>query len=153
MNDLTNRSSKVLNLFNIVFQPTLPRKSTVTIYKSFIRPHLDYGEFVYERPNESFQQSFESLQYSAAIAIAEAIRGTSSEKLFQELGLETLKSTRWLRKLCLFYKLITEKSPACLFQLIPENNTAYTTKSVQEVRSLFLKPKQTSSKIIYLLQL
>ena len=109
----------------------------MTIYKSFIRPHLDYGEFVCERPNESFQQSLESLQYSAAIAIAEAIRGTSSEKLFQELGLETLKSTRWLKKLCLFYKLITEKSPVCLFQLIPENNTAYTTKSVQKVRSLF----------------
>ena len=28
------------------FQPTPPRKSPVTIYKSFIRPHLDYGDTV-----------------------------------------------------------------------------------------------------------
>ena len=103
----------------------------MTIYKSFIRPHLDYGDVVYDRAsNESFHQSLESLQYNAAIAITGAIRGTSSEKLFQELGLETLKSRRWLRKLCLFYKLIKEKSPAYLFQLIPENNTTYSTRSV-----------------------
>ena len=69
------------------FQPTLPRKSLLTIYKSFIRPHLDYGDVIYDRAyNESFHQNLESLQYSAAIAVTGAIRGTSSEKLFQELG-------------------------------------------------------------------
>ena len=36
-------------------QPTLPRKSLVTIGKSFIRPHLDYSDVVYDRvSNESF---------------------------------------------------------------------------------------------------
>ena len=87
------------------FQQTLPRQSLIKIYKSFIRPHLDYGDIVYDRAfNESFYKYLESIQYNAAIAITEAIRGTSSEKLFQELGLESLKSRRWLRKLCLFYK-------------------------------------------------
>ena len=32
----------------------------------------------------------------------------------------------------MFYKLIKEKSPAYLFQLIPENSTPYTTKSAQK---------------------
>ena len=69
------------------FQLTLPRKSLLTINKSFIRPHLDYGDVIYDRAyNESFHQNLESLQYSAAIAVTGAIRGTSSEKLFQELG-------------------------------------------------------------------
>ena len=44
----------------------------------------------------------ESIQYNAAIAITGAIRGTSSEKLYQELGLESLRSRRYLRELCLF---------------------------------------------------
>ena len=53
------------------FQSTLPRKSLVTIYRSFIRPHLDYSDVVYDQPlNESFHQSLESLPYSAAKAIA-----------------------------------------------------------------------------------
>ena len=104
------------------FQPTLPRKSLVTIYKSFIRPHLDYGDIIYVQGyNESLHQNLEPLQYGAAIALTGGIRGTSSKKLFQELGLETLKSSRWLRKLCLFYKLIKERLSAYPFQLIPEN--------------------------------
>ena len=38
---------------------------------------------------------------------------------------------RWLRKLCLFYKIFYEKSPSYLFQLIPPNNNVYATRSSQ----------------------
>ena len=30
---------------------TLPRNSLLTIYKSFIRPHLDYCDILYDQPN------------------------------------------------------------------------------------------------------
>ena len=30
---------------------TLPRSSLLTIYKSFTRPHLDYGDVIYDQPN------------------------------------------------------------------------------------------------------
>ena len=120
----------------------------MTIYKLFVRPHLDYEDVVYDRvSNELFHQSLESLQYNAAIAITGEIRGTSSEKFFQELGLETLKSRRWL-----FYKLIKEKSPAYLFQLIPENNSTYSTRSVQKSQIPFFKTK-TFSEILFFVQL
>ena len=56
---------------------------------------------------------------------------TSSEKLFQELRLESLKSRRWLRKLCLFYNIFHKKYPSYLFQLIPPNNNVYATRSSQ----------------------
>ena len=29
----------------------LPRQSLLTRYKSFIRPHLDYGDMIYDQPN------------------------------------------------------------------------------------------------------
>ena len=29
----------------------LPRHSLLTIYKSFVRPHLDYGDTLYDQPN------------------------------------------------------------------------------------------------------
>ena len=61
--------------------------------------------------------------------------------VFQELVLETLKSRRSLRKLCVFYKAIKEKPPAYLFQLIPENNTTYATGSVQKSQITFFKTK------------
>ena len=81
--------------------------------------------------NESFHERIESIQYNAAIAITGAIRGTSSEKLYQELGLESLRSRRWLRKLCLFYKIYKNKSPSYLHNLIPDRMKFYSTRSSQ----------------------
>ena len=45
-------------------------------------------------------KKIESLQDKAALAITGAIRGTSREKVYQELGLESLQQRRWHRKLC-----------------------------------------------------
>ena len=110
-----NKVKKTIGLLR-KFQQILPRQSLITIYKSFIRPHLDYGDIVYDRAfNESFHKNLESIQYNAAIAVTEAVRGTCSEKLFQELRLESLQSRRWLRKLCLFYKMFHEKLPRIFF--------------------------------------
>ena len=76
-------------------QNNLSRQSLLTIYKSIIRPHLDYGDVVYEQPhNETFCSKLESVQYNAALAITGAIRGTSQTKLYVELGLESLKARR-----------------------------------------------------------
>ena len=67
---------------------TLPRSSLLTIYKSFTRPHLDYGDVIYDQPNnDKLSEKIESIQYNATLAITGAIRGTSREKLYQELGL------------------------------------------------------------------
>ena len=53
---------------------TLPRDALLTIYKSFVRPHLDYGDIIYDHPqNESFCNKLESIQYNAALAITGAI--------------------------------------------------------------------------------
>ena len=65
----------------------LPRGALLTIYKSFIRPNLDYGYILYDKPNnENFQQKLEKVQYRACLAITNAIQGTSKERLYDELG-------------------------------------------------------------------
>ena len=48
----------------------LPRNSLLTIYEAFIRPHLDYGDVVYDYPeNAYFVQKLESVQYNASLEI------------------------------------------------------------------------------------
>ena len=60
----------------------LLRAPLITIYKSFIRPHLDYGDMIYDQTfNMSFQQKMETIQCNAALAITGAIRGSSGQKL------------------------------------------------------------------------
>ena len=71
---------------------------------------MDYGYIIYDRAfNESLHQRLESIHYNAAIAIIGVIRETSSEKLFQELGLETLKS-RLVLEIYIYFILITNTS-------------------------------------------
>ena len=48
-------------------QTALARKLPVTIYKSFIRLYLDYGDD--QVSDRSFHQSFESLEYNVAVAV------------------------------------------------------------------------------------
>ena len=87
----------------------LPRDALLRVYKSFIRPHLDYGDIIYDKTNnESFKNKIENIQYKACIAITGAIQGTSREHLYHKLGLESLGDRRWCRKLTFFVKLLMD---------------------------------------------
>ena len=126
------------------FQRILPRTCLITIYKSFARPHLDCGyKMYYQTFSESVHQRIEPIQCNSAIAITGAIRGTFSEKLYQELGLESLRSRRQLKKLCLFYKIYKNKPPPYLYNLIPDSVKFYSTwrrqiHNISETNSFFL---------------
>ena len=72
-------------------QAILPLPSLVSIYKSFIKPNLDYGDIIYDQGyKELFHQKLQSIKFNASLAITDAIRGTSREKRFEDLGLESL---------------------------------------------------------------
>ena len=63
---------------SIKLQNSLPKQLLLTIYKSFIRLHIDCGDEVYDQPHtESFCSKLESVQYNAVLAITGAIRETS----------------------------------------------------------------------------
>ena len=97
---------------------TLPRKSLIVIYKSFIRPLIDYGDIIYDQPqNKAFCAKLETLQYQAALAITGAIQDTSRDKIYHELGLESLKSRRWYKRLTCMYKIMKKEAPNLSYQL------------------------------------
>ena len=78
----------------------LPHKSLLMIYKSFVRPHLDYRDIAYDNPeNETLINKLEKVQYQAYLAITGAFQGTSRESLYRKLGLECLQTRRWYRKM------------------------------------------------------
>ena len=60
----------------------LPRNALLTLYKSFIRPHLDYSDISYDKQsNKNFQNKKEKVQYWACFAITGTVQGTSIEKI------------------------------------------------------------------------
>ena len=95
-----------------------------------MRPHPDYGDVIFGKDyNNSFQQRLESLQYKASLAITGAIKGFSAERLYQELGLESLQNTQRFRKLSVFYNIVKEQSPKYLYDSIPSNNFSHETRN------------------------
>ena len=95
LKDKLSKISKTIGLLRKL-QKILTRLPLLTIYKSFIRPHLDYGDIIYGKAyNSSFHQNLEKIQYNSALTITGAIKGTSKENLYPELGLESLEKRRW----------------------------------------------------------
>ena len=110
-------------------QNIIPRNFLLTIFKSFIRPQLDYGDIIYHQPNNgSFCQKNGSIQYQAAIATTGAIHGTSQTKLYTELGIDSMKLRQWFRHLCYFFKIQSSGLPQYLNDLIPKPSLRYTTR-------------------------
>ena len=108
----------------------LPRHTLNKLYKLYVRPHLDYGDVIYHIPPKvcefsqnialsNLMEKVESVQHSAALAVSGTWRGTSREKLYAELGWESLSSRTWSRRLTLFYKIINNLTPLYTKEPIP----------------------------------
>ena len=92
MKVITTKVNKTMGLL-WKLQNILPRTALMTIYKAFVRPHLDYGYVIYDEAySETFHQKLESVQYSACSAQSRVIRGSSREMLHQGLDLQPLQS-------------------------------------------------------------
>ena len=118
----------------------LLRKSLITICKSFIRPHPDYCDVIYDQPNnESFCAKIERIQYNAALAITGAIRGTSQIKMYKELGLESLGFIRWFRRLYTFFKIKIHAKPKYLLNKMPSSQIHYNTGNADQVETYYCR--------------
>ena len=69
-----------------------------------------------------FVSMIESFQYNAALARTGAIKGSSRERLYQELGLESLSDRRWYRRLVYFFNIISCHSPVYLHSLTKQQS-------------------------------
>ena len=97
----------------------ISRDSLLTIYKMFVRPHLNYADIVYDKPgNVNFESKLERVQCNACFTITGAIQGTNRGSIYAELGLGSLSARRWYRKLLFFYKIVHRLSPAYLIAYI-----------------------------------
>ena len=61
------------------------------------------------------------------------------KKLYNELGLESLRNRRWYRKLSFLYKVTSNQSPSYLFNVIPGKNTCRSTRGADKISLLGTK--------------
>ena len=109
-----------------------PRRSLEEIYKLYTRPHVDYGDIIYDiadlNKNSIFtsttsnlrMENIEKIQYQAARIVSGAWQGTSREKLYDDLGWESLQNRRTVRKLCILYETLKNRYPRYLSEILDD---------------------------------
>ena len=82
--------------------------------KGFLRQRLDQGDVIFDKAcNKIFHQKLESIQYNTCLAVSRAIMGSSREKLYQQLGLESLQRQRWYKSLGLGTNISSSDKSYC----------------------------------------
>ena len=107
----------------------------------YIRPHLDFCDVIYHIPciTNPFDSSInlnylmntlERIQYHAALAITGAWKGSNLNKIYEELGWESLTDRRYCRRLFHFYKIETNQTPHYMKDHLPASiSHSYSTRS------------------------
>ena len=151
VNNKINKCNKSIGIMKKLFL-NLSRNSLLIIYKTFVKPILDYVDIIYDKPlTESFKDKLEMVQYNAALAFTGAIKGTSRDHIYRELGLESLAERKWSRNIFFFHKIINGLLPVCLRSYISYyGEEGYRTRSANQ-KNLFSKEQfSTRTKIFEL---
>ena len=128
---LTLESLRAKKHIGIILSRFLPLKTLDQMYKTLVRPHLDYCDVIYHIPSKQDQlggvlnslmyMRLTKVQYQAAISVQLA----RVKSLYEELGWESLSIVAGVGELLQVHKIVNNKAPAyspCLHR-VNNNNT------------------------------
>jgi hypothetical protein len=106
----------------------LDRASLETLYKSFIRPILEYADIIWDAPDAHRHglDTLERVQTEAARIVTGATARCSTENLYNEVGWEKLHLRRRFHRSTMMYKTMMGLAPESLLEKIPNRVEART---------------------------
>ena len=115
------------------------RTALEKMYISFIRPLLEYCDSVWDNAPTEAKRQLDAVHIEAARTITGATKLCSIDKLFADLGWESLQSRRNKHKLVIFYKILNGLSPSYLSDLVPpliQDTTHYNLRNSSDTQTL-----------------
>ena len=115
------KASIPLNLLKRIYTgPYFNKKVKLSVYKTYIRPILEYGNPIFNSNLTKGQsERLENIQRQALLSSVNAYRHTSHEKLLKESGIEPLAVRRRYFGLSQLYKIVNALVPKYLNDLLP----------------------------------
>ena len=103
----------------------LKRHTLDLLYKITVRSIIDYGLVLYYyNCTDKEKARYDRIQYNAARLVSSTHNYTSKEKLFSELGWESIENRAYILGICMFHKIVKGETRPLLKSLLPEfNNT------------------------------
>ena len=128
----------------------LPRPILDQIYKTYIRPHFDYCDVIYDG-HITVQDAtrLETLQNRAARLVTGGLFRTHTDKLRAELGWDRLKTRRRIHRLTLYHKLTnpSQHTPSYITSIMPRTRALDTNRRLRNSNTHTLTTNRTSSYI------
>ena len=117
--EINKKSAKSINLLKRLSY-VLDRKTKLFLYKSYIRPLLEYNTCLYDgNLTKGQSDALEATQRQALLCATNAYRHTSHERLLLETGIEPLNIRRKYFSLCHLYRIINGLTPTYLADILP----------------------------------
>ena len=88
------------------------RKTLTLTYTMHVIPNLEYGDIIFHNRAKYLMDMLESIQYQAGLIATGCWKNTNRDKLYSELGWETLSQRRHIRRLVTYDKIVSGHSPA-----------------------------------------
>ena len=107
------------------------------MYISYVRPLIEYSDSVWDNCSMESKNQLESIYIEAARVITGATKLCSIEKLFADLGWESLQKRRNKHKLVIFYKILHGIAPTYLLDIVPpfiRDTTTYNLRNAGNIR-------------------
>ena len=114
----------------------LDRKSLETIYISFVRPLLEYGDVIWDNCTQYEKDELNKIQNEAARICTGTSKLVSLTNLSNEINWECLETRRKHHKLIMFYKMINGLTPAYLAQLVPQSVSTHVHYNLRNIQNL-----------------
>ena len=146
--------NNIIKKANIAQSPLYPiakhihRDTLSLIYTTYVRPHLDYCDIVFDGHITVHDElRLERVQRRAARLVTGTPPRTSTDRLRQELGWDTLKTRRKLHKLHFFHRLSStvHQQPEYIKHILPQTRITNTRRTLRNHTTLTLPPNKTTS--------
>jgi hypothetical protein len=116
--NLASKAAKCVGLLRRICRE-VPRDCLETLYKSMIRPILEYGDIIFDGSADSSLKRLEYVQRQAGITCTGAYKHTKHQNLLEELGWPPLSLRRKHHRLNIMFKLQRGLAPIYLKSRCP----------------------------------
>ena len=123
----------------------LDRKSLETLYLTFIRPLLEYGDVVFDNCTQYEKQELDKIQNEAARIATGTTKLVSLATLYNEICWEALELRRYNHQLTLLYKMMHNITPLYLSSLVPQsvsNLSRYNLRNSNDLQTIDARTTQ-----------
>jgi hypothetical protein len=118
ISQLVTKASRCIGLLRRIGRD-VPRQCLELLYKSMIRPIMEYADVIFDGSSDTSLKRLEDTQRQAALACTGAYKHTRHDNLLEELGWSPLATRRRHHRMNLMFKIQHGITPPYLTELCP----------------------------------